>query len=166
RLVEITGPAAPFETRRSPHMPIDPVAATAAEPVRYPLRWTEADVLLYHLALGAGGRPTDPDELRYAYEKDLQVLPTFGVVAGGGVNGGRGLRLPGVDVDLAAVLHAGQEVEVHAPLPVAADAEATSRVAAVYDKGSAAVIVLETAATAGGEPLFTARSQVFVRGEG
>jgi acyl dehydratase len=40
-------------------------------------------------------------------------------------------------------------------------------VAAVHDKGSAAVIVLETAVTgADGEPLWTATSRIFARGEG
>jgi acyl dehydratase len=155
-------------------MPIDAGAALAAEPSTQRVRWSEHDVLLYHLALGAGSRPTDPDELRYAYEKDLQVLPTFSVVAGlaqpDGASAGRGLRLPGIDVDLSAVLHAGQEIEVPAPIPVAAEAEVTSRVAAVYDKGSAAIIVLESSAADSadptGAPLFTARSQIFVRGEG
>jgi acyl dehydratase len=159
-------------------MPIDLAAALGAPPSVSAVRWTDQDVLLYHLALGAGGRPTDPDELRYAYEKDLRVLPTFAVVAGQARTGGQAgdgadpgaaarLSIPGIDVDLTAVLHAGQEVEVHQPLPAAAEAELTRRVAAVHDKGKAAVIVLESAATlADGRPLFRSRSQIYVRGEG
>jgi acyl dehydratase len=151
-------------------MPIDVATALAAPPTTTAVRWTEQDVLLYHLALGAGKRPADPDELRYTYEKNLQVLPTFAVVTGLRPADGPptpGLRLPGIDVDLAAVLHAGQEVEVHGPVPVVAGGETTSRVAAVYDKGKAALIVLESStAEATGRPLFTTRSQIFVRGEG
>src|SRR5690242_11705994 len=112
-------------------MPIDPVVALGAAPWTYPVRWTPSDVQLYHLALGAGARPTDPDELRYCYERDLQVLPTFAVVAGGGAGGptgGRGLNLPGIEVDLAAVLHGGQQIEVHRPVPPSAELAATARV--------------------------------------
>jgi acyl dehydratase len=152
-------------------MPIDVDAALGAEPSTHRVCWSEQDVLLYHLALGAGARPADPDELRYAYEKDLQVLPTFSVVAGlaqpDGPSARRGLRLPGIDVDLTAVLHAGQEIDLHVPIPAVAEAQVTSRVAAVYDKASAAVIVLESStADTAGRPLFTTRSQIFVRGEG
>jgi acyl dehydratase len=148
-------------------MPIDAAAAVGAAPATQAVSWAAKDVLLYHLALGAGVPATGPGELRYAYEKDLHVLPTFGVVVGGGFAGGRGLRLPGIDVDLAAVLHAGQEIQVHAPLPPEAEAQSTGRVAAVYDKGSAALIVLEAQTSdSAGRPLYTTRSQIFVRGEG
>ncbi|MEU4067038.1 MaoC/PaaZ C-terminal domain-containing protein [Streptomyces wedmorensis] len=152
-------------------MPIDAEKATSAPPVLTDVRWDEHDVRLYHLALGAGVPETDPRELRYTYEgheRGLRVLPTFGVVAGG--TGGVGFQvfdLPGVDIDLADVLHGGQEITVHRPLPTAARATATTRAAAVYDKGKAAVIVQEsTLVGEDGEPLITQRNQVFVHGAG
>ncbi|MFB7590009.1 MaoC/PaaZ C-terminal domain-containing protein [Streptomyces sp. NPDC056169] len=95
-------------------MPLDVEKATSAQPVRTDVVWDARDVRLYHLALGAGVPETDPRELRYVFEgheRGLQVLPTFGVVAGG--TGGVGLQvfdLPGVDIDLAGVLHGGQEI--------------------------------------------------------
>ncbi|MEU0399691.1 MaoC/PaaZ C-terminal domain-containing protein [Streptomyces sp. NPDC006197] len=152
-------------------MPIDAEKATSAPPVRTDVRWDERDVRLYHLALGAGVPETDPRELRYTYEgheRGLQVLPTFGVVAGG--TGGVGFQvfdLPGVDIDLAKVLHGGQEITVHRPLPTAARATAFTRAAAVHDKGKAAVVVQEsTLLGEDGEPLITQRNQIFVHGEG
>ncbi|MBD0418646.1 MaoC family dehydratase N-terminal domain-containing protein [Streptomyces sp. TRM S81-3] len=149
-------------------MPIDVHALLAAPPVRTDVVWDDRDVRLYHLALGAGVPETDPDELRYVYERHprgLKVLPLFGVVAAG--VGFQVFDRPGVDIDLARVLHGGQEVTVHRPLPPAAKATAVTRVTDVHDKGMAAVIVQESALLdETGEPLLTQRNHVFVRGEG
>ncbi|MGH3716082.1 MAG: MaoC/PaaZ C-terminal domain-containing protein [Micromonosporaceae bacterium] len=149
-------------------MPIDPTAAVGAALPAREATWTSSDVLLYHLALGAGGDPVSPGELRYAYESDLHVLPTFAVVAPSlRETAPPSLDLPGIDIDLRKVLHGGQEVVLHRPLPTDAKAVAQTTIADVYDKGKAAVIVQETALTSqDGEPLATMRSQVFVRGEG
>ncbi|MCX4969013.1 MaoC/PaaZ C-terminal domain-containing protein [Streptomyces sp. NBC_00654] len=147
-------------------MPIDAVAAVAAEPRRAEIGWDHKDIQLYHLGLGAGSPATDPDELRYTLESRLQVLPSFATVAGAGTGMAGGLSSPGVEVDLAAVLHGGQTVRVHRPIPVRGRAVQTSKVAAVYDKGKAAVLVLRTEASDDDGPLWTNDSQIFVRGEG
>ncbi|EKX60247.1 MaoC/PaaZ C-terminal domain-containing protein [Streptomyces ipomoeae] len=148
-------------------MPIDAAKALAAEPRSVEISWTRKDVLLYHLGIGAGVPVTDPDELRYTLESRLHVLPGFATVAGAGapdVIGG--LSVPGVDVDLAKVLHGGQRIESHRPIPVEGRATATSRVAAVYDKGKAAVLVMRTEVADAEGPLWTNEAQIFVRGEG
>ncbi|MGW6633911.1 MaoC/PaaZ C-terminal domain-containing protein [Streptomyces cyaneofuscatus] len=147
-------------------MPIDAPAALAADPRRAEIAWNHKDVQLYHLGLGAGIPATDPDELRYTLESRLQVLPSFATVAGAGTAAFGGMGAPGIDVDLAAVLHGGQTVRVHRPIPVTGRAEQTSKVAAVYDKGKAAVIVLRTEASDEDGPLWTNDAQIFVRGEG
>ncbi len=56
----------------SPPCPSIPRSPSARRCRPVPFAWTSSDVLLYHLALGA-------TDLRYAYERDLRVLPTFGV---------------------------------------------------------------------------------------
>ncbi|WP_055550755.1 MaoC/PaaZ C-terminal domain-containing protein [Streptomyces sp. NBRC 110028] len=147
-------------------MPIDAATAVSAEPRNTALAWGHKDIQLYHLGIGAGIPATDPDELRYTLESELHVLPSFATVAGGRMALAGGLNGPGIDVDLAAVLHGGQTVEVHRPIPVTGDATQTSRVAAVYDKGKAAVIVLRTEAADADGPLWTCDSRIFVRGEG
>ena len=92
-------------------MPIDAAKALAAEPRSGEISWTAKDVLLYHLGIGAGLPATDPDELRYTLESRLHVLPSFATVAGGGPPGViDALSMPGVDVDLARVLHGGQSL--------------------------------------------------------
>ncbi|MGW6579790.1 MaoC/PaaZ C-terminal domain-containing protein [Streptomyces globisporus] len=147
-------------------MPIDASAALAAEPRRAEIGWDHKDVQLYHLGLGAGIPATDPDELRYTLESRLQVLPSFATVAGAGTAAFGGMGAPGIDVDLAAVLHGGQAVRVHRPIPVTGRAVQTSKVAAVHDKGKAAVIVLRTEARDDDGPLWTNDAEIFVRGEG
>ncbi|MCX4453739.1 MaoC/PaaZ C-terminal domain-containing protein [Streptomyces sp. NBC_01728] len=148
-------------------MPIDAAKALAAEPRSGEITWDRKDVQLYHLGLGAGVPATDPDELRYTLESKLHVLPSFATVAGAGSPGViSGLSMPGVDVDLARVLHGGQTIELHRPIPVEGKAVATGRIAAVYDKGKAAVLVMRTEVADAEGPLWTNDAQIFVRGEG
>ncbi|MCP2254703.1 Acyl dehydratase [Prauserella aidingensis] len=149
-------------------MPIDPDRAIGADLGETTFAWTASDVLLYHLALGAGAPPTDPRELRYATESDLRVLPTFATVAATvRATEPPEVRFPGIDIDLAKVVHGTQQVVAHRPFPVSGTATARGRIADVLDKGKAAVIVQETEVTdEAGDPLWTARSSIFARGEG
>ncbi|MFF0815230.1 MaoC/PaaZ C-terminal domain-containing protein [Rhodococcus sp. NPDC003318] len=152
-------------------MPIDVSAALSAAPTVSEVSWTERDVILYHLGLGAGVDSLDPAELGWVYEKGLRVLPTFAMVAGRGVSAGApsrvGMNMPGIDIDLRKVLHGGQSLTLHAPIPASGAAMISSRVANVWDKGKAAVIVFEQSATdADGKPLWTSAMQIWARGEG
>ncbi|MFI1676537.1 MaoC/PaaZ C-terminal domain-containing protein [Streptomyces sp. NPDC020607] len=147
-------------------MPIDAEKAVAAEPRSAEIAWDHKDIQLYHLGLGAGLPATDPAELRYTLESRLHVLPSFATVAGAGMGVVGGLSAPGVEVDLAAVLHGGQSITLHRPIPVEGKAVTTSRVAAVYDKGKAAILVLRSEVADDDGPLWTSDAQIFVRGEG
>ncbi|MGW8702523.1 MaoC/PaaZ C-terminal domain-containing protein [Streptomyces eurythermus] len=148
-------------------MPIDAAQALAAEPRTGEITWDHKDVQLYHLGIGAGRPATDPDELRYTLESRLHVLPSFATVAGNGSPGViSGLSMPGIDVDLARVLHGGQSIEVHRPIPVRGTATTTGRIAAVHDKGTAAVLVMRTEVADADGPLWTSDARIFVRGEG
>ncbi len=148
-------------------MPIDLEKALGAELPPSEGSWTQDDVILYHLGIGAGLKtPTDPQTLEYAYEKHLKVLPSFGVVPVFGAVGGMA-SVPGISINFALVLHGEQETILHRPIPTAAEIESRGRIAAVYDKGKAALIVIETeTAEKGGEKLFTNRFSIFARGEG
>ncbi|MFD3871290.1 MaoC/PaaZ C-terminal domain-containing protein [Streptomyces sp. NPDC058623] len=147
-------------------MPIDAARALAAEPRQGDIGWDHKDIQLYHLGLGAGLPATDPDELRYTLESKLHVLPSFATVAGAGMAMLGGLAAPGIDVNLASVLHGGHSIELHRPIPVKGRATSTSKVAALYDKGKAAVIVLRSEVADPDGPLWTSDAQLFVRGEG
>ncbi|MFF4013116.1 MaoC/PaaZ C-terminal domain-containing protein [Streptomyces sp. NPDC001717] len=153
-------------------MPIDAARALAADPRTGDIGWDHKDIQLYHLGLGAGAArggqslATDPDELRYTLESKLHVLPSFATVAGAGMAMLGGLSAPGIDVNLAMVLHGGHSIRLHRPIPVKGQATSTSKVAAVYDKGKAAVIVLRSEVEDADGPLWTSDAQIFVRGEG
>lgn len=153
-------------------MPIDVEAALSAAPTVRTVTWTTRDVLLYHLSLGAGRGPAPDPELGWTYERDLQVLPTFAMVAGRGLSagdhaGGSAMVMPGIDVDLRQVLHGGQALRLHRPIPVCGAAEVLTRVRQVWDKGRAAVVVLESQAVGqDGDPMWTTAMQIWVRGEG
>lgn len=149
-------------------MPIDLEVALGAEFGTVEFSWTATDVQLYNLALGAGADPTNPRELSYVIDHKPQVLPTFGCVAASfhEIEPPK-VNWPGVEIDLAKVLHASEQVAVPAPLPPSGSARATSRIVEVWDKGKAAVVVLETSVTAlDGTPLWTQRRSIFARGEG
>jgi acyl dehydratase len=149
-------------------MPIDPAVAVGADLGTTKFEWTSSDVLLYHLALGAGADPMSEPELGYVLEDRLKVLPTFGVVAPNfHMIEPPAVVFPGIDIDLSRVLHGTQSITVHAPLPASGQAVTRSRIADVWDKGKAAVIIQEsTATTTSGDPLWTTRSGIFARGEG
>lgn len=153
-------------------MPIDRHKALGAEPSRRDISWSTRDVLLYHLSLGAGADAATGPELHLTYERGLTVLPTFALVAGSGPSAGdaaaSGVAMPGIDIDLRSMLHAGQGLTIHRPLPAAGTATLASRVTEVWDKGKAALIVLESAATThdGQAALWTTTTRIWVRGEG
>jgi len=140
-------------------MAIDPkaVGATAGPALR---SWTSTDCLLYAVGVGAG-----VDELQFSTEKDQKVLPTMAVVLTP-----RG-AIPMAKVgtfDPAMLVHGEQAIELARPLPVEGKLSASGRIAAVYDKGKAAVVVIEIEAVdvASGELLYRTRSSTFIRGAG
>lgn len=148
-------------------MPIEPEKALKHKFPGSKCSYHQDQVILYHLGIGAGVPPTDPGELEYTYEKNLKVLPSFGVIPVFGAMGGIVGGVPGLSFNPALLLHGEQDIEVHRPLPPAAKLENETRIAGIYDKGKAALAVLEIATREeGGDPLFTNRFSLFLRGEG
>jgi acyl dehydratase len=127
--------------------------------------WDEDKVILYHLAIGAGDPPTSPEELSFTYEADLKVLPSFATIPPFEAMLNIG-SLDGMDVNLALLFHGEHAVELHRPLPVRATVRSDSRVIGVYDKGKAALVVVETVTEDDQGLLFTNRASLFIRGEG
>ena len=143
-------------------MPINPDAVGAtSDPVER--SWDSKDALLYAVGVGAG-----LDELAFTTENtrgvEQQVLPTFAVIAG---IGGNALGSIG-DFNFTMLVHGEQAIQVHKPIPVKGTVRTTSRVSAIWDKGSGAVVETESESidVKTDEPQFTTRSAVFIRGEG
>lgn len=148
-------------------MPIDLDRALGATLPSDSFQWDPDRVILYHLGVGAGSDPTDPAELRYVYEGDLQVLPSFGTIPPFGAMMNVG-TVPGLEFNVAMLLHGEQSLVLHRPIPTAASAINEGRITAIHDKGKAAVVVveIETRDAQTGEALFTNTSSLFLRGEG
>jgi acyl dehydratase len=148
-------------------MPIDLEKVVGAEVGEAGFTWSEKDIILYNLAVGAGNPPTEPRELRYVYEGDLVAVPTFGTIPPFAMMMGL-TSLDGADINLAQILHGEHELMVHAPIPSSGSVTQTGTVIDVYDKGKGALVVLEVLSTLDktGELLFTNRAGIFVRGEG
>jgi acyl dehydratase len=144
---------------------IDPGAI--GRPIEIPdAVWDERDVLLYAVGVGAG--QDDPyAELEFTTEnsegKELRVLPTFGVILSHRVT-----EAAFDGIDIAAVVHAEQSLELAGPLPVSGRAVLSAQVTEIWDKGSGALMVVEGTADdrASGDRLLSARSSVFIRGAG
>ena len=144
-------------------MPIKP-DAVGIESDPFERSWDSTDCLLYALGVGAG-----TEELAFTTENstgvEQQAVPTMGVILGGGAESV--LQQLGT-FDWRGLFHGAQALHLHRPLPVSGRLRGVTRIAAIYDKTSAAVVVLQTdtadAATA--DPLFTSRTSIFLRGEG
>ncbi|MCK4178167.1 MaoC/PaaZ C-terminal domain-containing protein [Aciditerrimonas ferrireducens] len=124
------------------------------------VRWKPEDVMLYALGVGA----TPEAELDFLYEgRGPKVLPTYGVIPGMRALGG---LVGAVALDFLKVLHGEQGIVCHRPLPPEGTASVTGRIEAVWDKGSAAVVVVAAEVADEHGPLCTTRSSLFVRDAG
>ena len=132
--------------------------------------WDSKDCLLYSLGVGAGASDPTGFELEFTTENTndvtQQALPTMCVVLGAT---GRGGPLSNIgEVDYSKMVHGEQEIVLHKPLPTNATVLSTSKIANIYDKEKAALVILETTAvdSSDGEKMFTNISKLFFRGEG
>jgi acyl dehydratase len=147
-------------------MTVDPQRALAATIDRTTTTWGASDIILYHLGVGAGlAGSTDPVELGYTYEGGLKVLPTFAVTPIMDLLLGLN-DIDGIEIDITRLLHGEQDLTIHRPIPKATEATHTARVADVFDKGAAALIVLDVETSDADGPLCTNRVSLFARGEG
>lgn len=147
-------------------MPIDLERVVGAMLPATTYRWSEDDVILYQLAIGAGSDPVDARELTYVYERGLRVLPTFAVIPPMNVLRGL-LSVPGLSYNPALVLHGEHEIELHGAIPSTCSVTSTGQITDIYDKRKAAVVVVEIKSTdANDKLLFVNRCSIFLRGEG
>ncbi len=107
-------------------------------------RYDARDAIIYALGVGAG--LADIDETAFLYEQMLKVLPTMAVVLG---RGDLWCMDPDAGLDWPQILHAGQRLKLHRPLPPQGEVSTESEILEISDKGP-------------GKPaLIAARRQVF-----
>lgn len=131
-----------------------------------PVAWSERDVMLYAIGVGAGlGDPAR--ELLFTTENSagvaLKTLPSFLTVLAAG------LPPAMATLDMGRFLHIGQGIELTGSIPAGGHGSVESKVVEVLDKGSGAIVSYEGILrldAAGDEPIGRLHSSIFVRGGG
>jgi acyl dehydratase len=130
--------------------------------------WHHKDALLYALGVGAGALDPTGFELEFTTENSVgieqRVLPTFVTIVG---QGGRPTAALG-EFDPAMLVHGEQMIRLHGEIPTEGTVTTTTTIAGIYDKGSGGLVVLESESvyTDSGNPAFSGRSGLFIRGQG
>jgi acyl dehydratase len=128
--------------------------------------WDHKDALLYALGVGAGALDPTGFELEFTTENstgiDQKVLPTFAAILGQGGRANLG------EIDYTKLVHGEQVITLHGEIPVAGTVNVTTTVVGIYDKGSGALVVMESASSdaTSGDPAFTTRTGLFIREAG
>ncbi|EMD88293.1 hypothetical protein COCC4DRAFT_174938 [Bipolaris maydis ATCC 48331] len=140
--------------------------ALAAKSQGTPFNYTERDVILYNL--GVGAKRTD---LPFVYEGDenFQVIPTFGVVPPFNAEAPFTFDEIVPNFDPRMLLHGEQYLEIRKfPIPTEANLVAIPKLVEVVDKGAAGLVVYGsvTKDAKTGEEIFYNESTVFIRGSG
>src|SRR6266446_4258600 len=139
-------------------MPVD-LSAVGKKLETTSFTYGEKEVMLYALGVGAG-----PDELDFVYESNLKVLPTFAVIPAFPALFAMGGAMA---VNPMMVLHGEQRIELFGPIPTRGNLRTTPTIAGIYDKGKAALIVIEAETVdEKGRLLFKNTFGTFARGEG
>jgi len=139
-------------------------AAKANPPAPQEVSWTDRDVILYNLGIGA-----TEQELQWVFEghENFGALPTFGVIPAFSVPHELGFDyLP--NFNPAKLLHGEQYLKLHAPIPTSATGVAQARLVQVLDKGKAAAVTSTTEVRdkATGKLLWESEGTTFIRGSG
>lgn len=148
-------------------MPIDVEKAMAAPIAESTFEYTEKDVILYALGVGAGAPPTDPAQLSFCFEGRLKVLPTYGVIPSFS-SLMKVVGHPGLQFNPMMLLHGEQYLEIKKhPIPKKGKLINKPKIKAIYDKGKGALLLLDCRTTTeAGEEVFFNTFTLFLRGEG
>lgn len=132
------------------------------EPVE--VSWTERDIMLYNIGIGA----TEKD-LQWTFEgnENFAALPTYGVIPPFHASTGMAYDfLP--NFNPAKLLHGEQYLKLYGPIPTSATTLTQARIGEVLDKGKAAAVlnVVDCRDKATGKLLFENQMTTFIRGSG
>jgi acyl dehydratase len=129
--------------------------------------YTVRDTMLYALSVGAGRESSDPNYLRFIYEKELSALPTMATVLGAPGFWWSDAR---AKIDHLRLVHGEQHIEIISPLPPAARILARHRVESITDKGKekgALLVLVREIRDRDTSTLFSVNRGVYVlRGDG
>lgn len=134
--------------------------------VDIPCNYTDTESILYALGVGLGRDPLSRKELSYVYEQGepLRTVPTMASSLVPNM-------IPAdLGWDYSGVLHIEQRLQLHRPLPPAADLLINKRIINAFDRGprQGALILIEADARFAHDDtaVFTIGSTVLARGDG
>src|SRR5215471_9523629 len=114
-------------------------------------------------ALGIGAKRDELDYLYEGHKAGMKVYPTFAVVPAYEAI----IELLGrCKADLAMVVHGGQTVISHRPIPAHGTMKTTGTLKGIYDMKKFAQIVLLTNTSIDDKPVFDTEWSILVRGAG
>ena len=138
--------------------------ATVTEDIR--VSYADTETMLYAQSIGLGRDPVNPKELPYVYEqgRPLRTVPSMASVLV------PDMFPPDLGWDFTQVLHAEQRLQLHRPLPAAADLLINKRVVDVFDRGPkyGAMFLFEAEGRLASDDtaLFSLGMTVIARGDG
>lgn len=125
------------------------------------------ETIRYALSIGIGREPTDARHLRFTYEDDLQAFPTMALVL---ASPGFWPRDPETGIDWKAVLHVGERLELHRPLPASGRLTARTVIGDIVDRGKGRGALIRTVRELfdaySGDRLATETTDFLCRGDG
>ena len=131
------------------------------------VRYGANDCIRYALSLGMAQDPLDAQDLWYAYEEGLRVVPTFLSTVGGS---GPWFRDPRSGIQWLQMLHGEQRMRFYGAVPPGAELACRARISHVVDKGAGrgalVVVQQDRADSQSGAPLATAQQVLFCRADG
>ncbi len=146
-------------------MPINYDQIMQLESRAFEAGYGDRDAMLYALGVGFGRDPLNLKELKFVYENDLQIVPTFATVIGFNQP-----TLSGSGLNYLMIVHAEQRLTLHRPLPPEAEVICDARVSGAFDKGlgKGALVLVEKVIKEkkSGDPLCTLVATVYARGDG
>ncbi|XP_003382406.1 PREDICTED: peroxisomal multifunctional enzyme type 2 [Amphimedon queenslandica] len=111
-----------------------------------PFNYTERDVILYALGVGATVSENDTSQLKFLYEghEEFSVIPSYAVIPAQSAMTGVMTGLPAFSqVNLARMLHGEQYIEIKKPFPTSGTLSHKGVISDILDKKSGAVVLFD-----------------------
>lgn len=116
---------------------LDPDALMALRLGPTTCEWTRLQSMLYSMGVGVAAQSVDERTLPFVYEKDQRALPSFATIFGMSAMP----RAAQMGLDPVSMIHAEQEMTLHAPIPPEGKGVVSGWVDSIYDRGDRGAVI-------------------------